>query len=890
MSRLPFHLAGWSLALCCLFASHPVLAQEDGGVSELVPPTLVADSPALHPAGLEDTTGTVTLELLVDEQGAVAEVAVTASEHPRFTEAAVEAARGLRFAPATLEGRPQPVRMPFVYLFQGRAGAPRVAKVYGSVRARGTRRPLADAAILVSGQAAPVHPDEEGHFLLQLPEGTHTLEVRAPGYRPATFEETLTAGQQLEVIYRLEPLQLKPYETVVRDERPRTEVTRISLHEQELREVPGTQGDPFRVVMLMPGVGSLASGLGYPVVRGGQPAATGFFIDGVRVPMLYHLLLGPAVVQPEFIDTLDFFPGTPPVQYGRLLGGAVEGRVSRPREDRLHATASLDFINSGVFLEAPIHATGTHVSVAGRMSYTGLLASLVTDALSSAGSSSIEAEFWDYQARVEQPVGRGRLRLLALGSSDVLAERAPEEPGQLPDGTPLGASNGAGIVTRFHRVDLRGTHPLAGGELELGVTAGVDTLSLTSERGPPRVVLGEYTLREQSLAGRFRWTRALGQTLQLTAGGDVEHRRATVVATGTGAPAGSRYFSDDDPLTRPTSNARLSGAYAELRWQPTPRWMVVPGLRADAYQLLQEVTHTTLEPRLTVRHALTQSLVLKGGAGLFHQAPTVLLHLPVMDASGLRYGLQEGMQLDVGAEWKPHEQWELSADVFYNPLHRTVELDLRQVLENRRRGGLGADDPAASGEAYGFELMARHPLGNDWFGWASYSFLQSRRRLPVHRYDDRNQHVGIEVTRVPFAFEQEHVFNAAISRKLGRGYTVGAVLHFNTGRPETGELTPQPMRPGEDSAGNPRWVRQDRDAASRMPAFWRVDLRASKAWALDDLMLELSLDLLNASLQQEVLFYEYTSERSAADTSATLRRKEQGFPVVLPMLGLKGTY
>ncbi|MFP2924480.1 TonB-dependent receptor domain-containing protein [Pyxidicoccus sp. 3LG] len=887
MSRLPFHLVGWRIAFLCLFATPPALAQ---GASELAPPTLVADSPAVHPTGLEGTTGTVTLELLVDEQGAVAEVKVASSEDPRFADAAVEAARGLRFSPATLQGRPTAVRMPFVYLFQGRAEAPRVAEVRGTVRSRGTRRPLSDATLLVAGQPDAVHPDAEGRFLLQLPEGTHTLEVRAPGYKHATFEETLTAGQQLEVIYRLEPLRLSPYETVVRDDRPRTEVTRISLHEQEIREVPGTQGDPFRVIMLMPGVGSLASGLSYPVVRGGQPAATGFFIDGVRVPMLYHLLLGPAVVQPEFIDTLDFFPGTPPVQYGRLLGGAVEGRVSRPREDRLHATVSMDFINSGAFLEVPIPSTGTHVTAAGRMSYTGLLMSLVSKAIEPTGSSHIQAEFWDYQARVEQKVGRGRLRLLALGSSDHLAERAPEVPGQLPDGMPLDPSNGAGIVTRFHRVDLRGTHPLAGGELELGLTAGLDELSLLSERGPPRVMLGEYSLREQSLSGRLRWTRAWGQTLQLTAGGDVEHRRATVVTTGTGAPAGSRYFSDDDPLTRPTSSARLSGAFAELRWSPSPLWMIVPGLRADAYQLLQESTYTTLEPRLTVRHALTQSLVLKGGAGLFHQPPTVLLHLPVMDISGLRYGLQKGMQLDVGAEWKPHEQWELSADVFYNPLRRTVEFDLQQVFENRRRGGLDDSDPAASGEAYGLELMLRHPLGNGWFGWASYSFLQSRRRLAIHRYDDRNQRVDTVMATVPFAFEQEHVFNAALSRKLGNGYTVGAVVHFNTGRPETGELTPQPMRPAEDGEGNPRWVRQDRDAGSRLPAFWRVDVRASRTWALDDLMLELSLDLMNASLQKEVLFYEYTSERTAPEAPATLRRKEQGFPVFLPMLGLKGTY
>lgn len=770
------------------------------------------------------------------------------------------------------------------------AEAPRKGQVRGTVRARGTRRPLADAAVQVWGMPDVVRPDAEGHFELQLPAGTHAVEVRAPGHKPASFLETVTAGQQVQVIYRLDPLEVSPFETVVREERPRTEVTRISLQGPELHEVPGTQGDPFRVIMVMPGVASLASGLGYPVVRGGQPASTGFFIDGVRLPMLYHLMVGPAVVQPEFIDSLDFFPGPPPVQYGRQLGGTIEARLSRPRDDRVHASATLDFINSAAFLEVPLASTGTSISVGGRMSYSGLLSTLLVNTLSAPGTKSLSARFWDYQARVEQQVGRGRVRLLALGSSDVLASHAPEAAEPLPEGLPPEVTNGGGGLTRFHRVDLRGLHPLAGGELEVGLAVGADAVGIFSERGPPRVRLGELTLRQESLAGRLRWTRALGSTLRLTAGADVEQRRGTVVATGSEAPAGSEYFSEDDPLTRPTSEARMSGAYAELQWHPTPRWTVVPGVRADVYQLLGEATHTAFEPRLTVRHALTEALVLKGGAGLFHQAPTVLLQLPVMDLSGLRYGLQEGMQFDVGAEWRPHTAWELSADVFYNPMPRTVEFSLQQLIDLRRRGGVAAADPAGSGEAFGLELMARHAPGGDWFGWASYSFLQSRRRVRIERYDDQNRLTGTSWATVPFAFEQAHVFNAALSRKLGNGYTLGAVVHFNTGRPETGELTPQPMRLSKDSEGNPRWVRRERSQAGRLPSFWRVDLRAAKTWALDDLMLELSFDLLNASFQKEVFFYEYTSEQPSPDAPATLVRKARGFPVFFPMLGLKGSY
>jgi TonB family protein len=856
----------------------------DGTEAKLVPPTLVTESPAAWPEGLEGTPGEVTLELLVDVAGAVAEVKVVqAPAEPRLTEAALKAAPGLRFTPATLGGTPVAVRLPFVYRFEPPVQVPAAtARLTGEVRARGTRRPLADATLFLDGGAEPAGTvDAKGRFTLEVAPGTHRVEVRAPGHQPATFEETVTQGQSLEVVYRLQPGRVNPYETVVRDERPRTEVTRISLHEQELREVPGTLGDPFRVIMLMPGVGSIASGVSYPVVRGSQPAATGFFLDGVRIPMLYHLLLGPAVIHPDFIDTVDFYPGTPPVQFGRVLGGAVEGRLSRPREDRLHVTAYADLLNSGGFIEYPFEETGTSVSVAGRVSYSALLISLGANLLNEPGAEKVRANFWDYQARVEQKVGQGRLRLFALGSSD--------DVGASPSEQYVGDSGG-GVVSRFHRVDLRGTHPLAGGEAEVGFTVGWDEVALSGEESLPQPggglraeQVGRYGLEQSSYALRAGWKRRLSDALEVAVGGDVEHRRAATIITGQAIAPGYRPDVAPDPLKSPSSLATFSGAYASATWSPAERWLLQPGVRVDAYHLVPGITHTAVEPRLTVRHQLTDALVLKGGAGLFHQPPTVLLHLPAVDTAGLRYGLQEGAQFDVGAEWKAFEGLELSGDVFYNPLSRTVEFDVLDVAENRRRGNLNAKDPAASGYAYGFELMARHPLGRNWFGWASYSFLQSRRRVTFDRYGDDNRVVESVEGTLPFAFEQAHVFNAALSYKFDT-WTFGTVLHFNTGRPESGQVSTQTHRSVTRPDGQTQWVRQDMDRVERLDPFFRVDFRASKSWAMDDFTLDAYLDILNISVQQEVFGYDYYQGISGPV------REPLKLPVVLPMLGLKGTY
>lgn len=181
--------------------------------------------------------------------------------------------------------------------------------------------------------------------------------------------------------------------------------------------------------------------------------------------------------------------------------------------------------------------------------------------------------------------------------------------------------------------------------------------------------------------------------------------------------------------------------------------------------------------------------------------------------------------------------------------------------------------------------MARHPLGRDWFGWVSYSFLQSKRRVRFDRYSDDNRVVGTEEGTLPFAFEQAHVINAALSYKFGNNWTVGTVVHFNTGRPESGEITTLTQRLVTTPEGRQEWVRQDRDKAEQLDAFFRVDLRVAKSWAMEDFTLDAYLDILNVSARQEVLAYEYGFDRQGQP-----ERKPMSLPIILPLLGLKGTY
>ncbi|RJS21742.1 energy transducer TonB [Corallococcus sp. H22C18031201] len=879
----------------------------DAGVTTgaLVPPVLLEDSPAPYPPALaaEAVGGTVRLELLVNDAGEVDSATLVTGVHPLLDEAALHAAPRLRFAPATMDGQPVAVRLFFEYRFE----APVVAvadagegegpiTLRGWVRAKGNRRPLVGATLL--SDAAPDHPvqtDAAGHFEARFPPGGQALRVTAPGYKPGVFREALRAAESVEVVYGLEPLVINPYETVVRGDRERTEVSRVTLHDAELREVPGTMGDPFRVVMLLPGVGSMLSGVAYPVVRGSQPASTGYFLDGIRVPILFHLFLGPAVIHPDFIDAIDFYAGSPPPQYGRLMGGAIDGRLSRPHDDRVHGSAYADLINAGFFLETPLPSSRTNVSLAGRYSYTPWLIALAANQFQTPPAPGrqnpkVVLDFWDYQARVEQEVGRGKLRLFAFGSSDTFGTKAMDSFGE----TALQS-----IV--FHRVDLRDRTPLGAGELEVGGTWGVDRFSVIAQQPDSS---GEVHIQQTNWAARAGYHVRLAPEVDLRVGSDVENKRAVVEVLDANARSEDPEAPQGERVSEPVALATFAGAFAEVVWTPSPSWTVVPGLRLDHYHLSPGFDNTALEPRLTVRHALTDTLTLKGAAGVFHQPPTTLISLPVVDVGSLILGLQQGVQLSLGAEWALWNHLELGLDVYFNPLLRTVELtpfsdeELGSVNSlSRRASQLGDDvdldrnhldipDFESHGRAYGLELLVRYPLGNNWFGWLSYSLQRSTRSTRFYRHDDAGNVVGDARQQLPFAFDQTHVLNLVVSHKFANNVTLGGVVHFNTGRPEYGTLSTQTHREGQDGSGRPTWVQVDRDRVDRLPPFLRFDVRLSKAWAYDTFSLEAYLDMLNVTISQETVAFEY----SGGGMAGPLRKTAVGLPIVLPILGMKGRY
>ena len=750
------------------------------------------------------------------------------------------------------------------------AGTPAFAdepgRLVGQVMTKGTRDVVPLAQIrLADGGHPSAETDAEGRFTLEVPAGEFRVEVAASGHLSRVFTEKLDAGERLEVLYRLEPTFARPFETVVRGQTDRAELSRVTLTGAELHEAAGTGGQPLRVVMLLPGVVTPASGLSYPVVRGSLPAATGYFLDGVRMPQLYHLMAASSVVHPDFIDRIDFFPANAPTRYGRVSGGVIAAQVAKARDDRVHLNVAVDLLQANALVEVPISSSGTDITLAGSVNYAGWLLGALSAANVFNGAKPV-LESYDYQARIEQKLGRGNLRLLAFGSSD----RAGFSDGD--------DAQGGGVAifgtSRFHRIDLRAQYPVGPGILEAGSWLGWETMGMSlgvSGRD------NEFTLARFLWTGRINYRVELGEHWQLKAGFDFERQLSEVTNT-TGLGTG-------DVLKQPNLMGVFTGSFVEAAFF-AKQWSVVAGVRVDTWHLPPDFTLASVDPRLDVRFKPIEALTLRGSAGLAHQAPMLLLSLPISDTAALRDGLQEVAQFSLGAMGTlPWLGLELSGDVFYNHLFQARERSLLQFVT----GGSTLDDRLAGnrwGRAYGAELMLRLPQQSRLFGWLSYTLMRSERLRRFALFTPDFTVAEDTTAMLPFAFDQTHTLNLTIGYVLPKGYRVSASVHFNSGRPESGEFSSRTSRLVADSqTGTQSWAEVPLNQVDRLPAYARLDLRVSKTITFSNFSAELYLDILNTLGIPEVYGFRYDVSPWSGGVKEAI-----SVPVVLPTLGVKVVY
>ncbi len=843
MSPLPPVLG----VLCALIAfparalagpgDEPPAEQPDQDAIVTGPRVLSAPDPVYPPEMLDSgVQAAVTVAITLDAQGQVTATEILRSGGEAFDQAALDAIAATTFAPAaTAEG---PVGVMFEYTLRFELTEQTVTRpaavppVTGRVRQLGTGIPLDDVNIQVLQTDVAITTDASGRFTMPaLPPGTWTLEIFHYEHEPVRQEVTVEAGSTAELDIWLRYLEQPDNVAVAYYERPRVEVTQRSVSIDEVKKIPGTFGDPVKVIQTLPGAARSPFGTGFLIIRGSNPEDSAVYIDGVRVPIIYHLTGTTSVLSPDLISGVDYLPGGYGVQFGRTMGGAIDVRT-KSRFDDHKIVFGADILDAQVYYEGNLGRNKQHgFAAAARRSYIDVF----IPAFTAEQDFTIQPIYWDYQTKWVPDLGEGHeLSVFAYGFQDILRFSSPDD---VPQGTDPAAQGNLSTKYQSHRLMLRWSREFS------------DTLrfDLRPSFGWDRVFTGLGSdISIDSRTWLFQ-TRAevswqphpiveVMPGLDFLGGPYSFATRLPFTLSQAGDPLAER-----DPVSIAGQGTAWSPApYLNLRLRPLPdpdAWIINAGLRWDYAIYFQEgsvnfgekvdpAIISSFDPRVSTRLRVfgdeERNGTFKAATGLYHQPPQPFESIGVGTTNTV--GAERAWNSSVGFEHRvsPAFSWDL--ELFYR--------DMDDLIIGADPEAAGDDFFVNAGEGFaaGAELILRHEPIGPFFGWVSYTFSRSFRR----------DGPGDDWT--PFDFDQPHIFSAQGAYSLPRDWTVSAQLQVVSGNPATpydfGIYDADADFYTPFALGEPNSV--------RLPPFVQTSFRVDKTWTFKRWQLEAYVDLINA--------------------------------------------
>lgn len=447
-------------------------------------------------------------------------------------------------------------------------------------------------------------------------------------------------------------------------------------------------------------------------------------------------------------------------------------------------------------------------------------------------------------------------------------------------------------------------------------------LGITAEN-PPAFGISDgsagFSFRKYTVRNETNWK--LGRhLLEFGAGSDIIHTSVQFSAKPDSLLAAlrsaQRRNSFPDSVVSSVDYYRVH-AFAQDKIGFDDRLFIQGGVRFDYYKLIDRAY---LTPRLSASYAIDLLTTLRAAFGVYYQSPgyeKLLDRQTFFDLTSPRIAelrAERSTHYVLGLDRFLTDEWQVRVEAYYKSfgdlivqekLAGTKYISAPRV-DGDRRYASGWEEPvaipgdsltsipvnAATGEAYGVELLLQKIGSNrdsPLSGWFGYTLAWAKRYR--------------EGVTFPFNFDQRHTFNLVLNYKLNHWLELGSNFQLGSGFPYTPAVGYNPIVVmNTDSSGVRRpavatnvfgevLFSIDRGGvaninSARLPAYHRLDVRATAYADWWDLKWAIYLDVINVYNHTNILSRSFRVDKA----TGTLQQRDVGMLPILPTLGVSVTF
>ena len=674
----------------------------------------------------------------------------------------------------------------------------------GYVRDAQSGEPLIQATVLNRATGTGVATNRYGYYSLTL-SATDSLQLRVSyvGYAPAlltlTLRQDTVINAELTSNNLLDEVVVQAPEDAVHE---RTQMSVVSVRPEQVQTLPALLGeaDILKTLQLMPGVQSGNEGTAGLYVRGGSPDQNLILLDGVPVYNVSHLFGFFSVFNPSSISYIELIKGGFPARYGGRLSSVLDIRMKEGNMKQFAGEASIGIISGSASIEGPIVKDKASFIISGRRTYLDLVAKpLLKEFVSDDEQGDVGYYFYDLNAKVNARLGQKHHVYLSAytGNDDAqISDQRDRFADRVQtisnDNFDLAWSN---LTTAFRwnyvispRWFSNTTLTYSRYDYNNDVTYETTRRGIL-ESGDPEQEREDTTYnfsRQRYRSSIKDWAGRIDVNFLPNPQHNIQAGISLIQHTFN--PGAVNYVFDtlgtddivagDTVLGSAIIDALEGFVYLEDQWQPFPRFSINLGVHASAFQVENE-TYTSVQPRVSVRYLLGETLALKAS----YARMTQYIHLLTNAGLGLPTDLwvpatervrpQQAQQAAIGLAKTLPSGLQISLEGYYKTMDNLLEyrdgadfLDVEEDWQDKVVVG--------EGRSYGAELLVEQRTGR-LTGWLGYTLSWTDRQFEEVNLGER----------FPFRYDRRHDISLTGSYQWTKKLTVSATWVFGTGQAVT---------------------------------------------------------------------------------------------------------